>query len=335
VAPKIPADSPSEVYAAYRSASARRPGRPPGSWRGLQGHWRPRHCDQSHSAVLPAIVQVVDRWPSPHARLGLVLLRLKWHGPARGFLSGCARGRVTISLALVTFASPSEMHSGSRGPFPALSTGASLRGPKAALRVSRRSGQDRDSSLGVVKFAPPSTCLSSVHSWSCPGSEEPPARSFPRGVRFSQETCTSFGPKMPPFELVPPLPFFPASAVFSAGEIAGLLHPAANHGVRHVSGPWFSRLSAPFTRRGAVRPVACSSGEVQVSVASFHRPFAPPKRRVRVGGPWRLAHASTGSIPGGAPPFEAFPSSIAVPRHRGRCPLAIEPASFHHSALLP
>lgn len=84
-----------------------------------------------------------------------------------------------------------------------------------------------------------------------------------------------------------------------------------------------------------MRPVACSSFEFQVAVASFRRPFAPPKRRVGVGGPWRVAHASTGSIPGGAPPFEAFPSSIAVPRHRGRCPLAIGPASFYRSTFLP
>lgn len=32
-----------------------------------------------------------------------------------------------------------------------------------------------------------------------------------------------------------------------------------------------------------------------------------------------------GPIPGGATPFEAFPSPAAVPRHRGHCPLAVGP----------
>ena len=36
-------------------------------------------------------------------------------------------------------------------------------------------------------------------------------------------------------ELVPPLPFLPVSAVYSARRLAGLLHPAADHGVRLVS----------------------------------------------------------------------------------------------------
>jgi len=44
------------------------------------------------------------------------------------------------------------------------------------------------------------------------------------------------GPGLPPPGLVPPLLFFPASTVYSAQCLAGLLHPAADHGVRHVSG---------------------------------------------------------------------------------------------------
>jgi len=46
----------------------------------------------------------------------------------------------------------------------------------------------------------------------------------------------SFGSDLPRSELVPPMPFLPASTVFSARQPAGLLHPAADHGVRHVSG---------------------------------------------------------------------------------------------------
>jgi len=47
---------------------------------------------------------------------------------------------------------------------------------------------------------------------------------------------SAFGSGPPGPELVPPLPFLPASTVFSAQCLAGLLHPAADHGVRHVSG---------------------------------------------------------------------------------------------------
>jgi hypothetical protein len=46
----------------------------------------------------------------------------------------------------------------------------------------------------------------------------------------------SFGPELPRSEHVPPLPFFPTTAVYSARHPAGLLHPASGHGVRHVSG---------------------------------------------------------------------------------------------------
>jgi hypothetical protein len=51
-----------------------------------------------------------------------------------------------------------------------------------------------------------------------------------------KRVASSFGPGLPPPGLVPPLPFLPAPTVFSAPCLAGLLHPAADHGVRHVSG---------------------------------------------------------------------------------------------------
>jgi hypothetical protein len=46
------------------------------------------------------------------------------------------------------------------------------------------------------------------------------------------------GPGLPHPEHVPPVSFFPTSAVFSAHGFAGLLHPAAGHGVRPVSSRW-------------------------------------------------------------------------------------------------
>jgi hypothetical protein len=48
--------------------------------------------------------------------------------------------------------------------------------------------------------------------------------------------ASTLGPGLPSPELVPSLLFFPASTVYSAQCLAGLLHPAADHGVRHVSG---------------------------------------------------------------------------------------------------
>jgi hypothetical protein len=63
-------------------------------------------------------------------------------------------------------------------------------------------------------------------------------------------------------------------------HLAGLLRPAAGHGVRHVS---------------SAEPLA-----------------------QRVG-------LAAGAVPDGASPFEAFPSTAAVPRHRDRCPLAVLP----------
>jgi hypothetical protein len=106
------------------------------------------------------------------------------------------------------------------------------------------------SSLGVVNVRP---------SVDMPAQRPLPMMSWlrrascwldPRGVRASQDSGTTFGSKLPPFELVPPLPFLPASAVCSAGPVAGLLHPAADHGVRHVSGPMSASLGPSLEERG-------------------------------------------------------------------------------------
>jgi hypothetical protein len=46
----------------------------------------------------------------------------------------------------------------------------------------------------------------------------------------------AFGPRLPASSPVPPLPFLTTSAACSALALAGLLHPAADHGVRLVAG---------------------------------------------------------------------------------------------------
>jgi hypothetical protein len=72
-------------------------------------------------------------------------------------------------------------------------------------------------SWGSSKIAPPPA----LHQVSCPG-----------------RASSSFGPRLPHLRHLPPLSFLATSAVYSTRHLAGLLHPAAGHGVRHVSGPW-------------------------------------------------------------------------------------------------
>jgi hypothetical protein len=77
----------------------------------------------------------------------------------------------------------------------------------------------RASLLGLSKISRPSTWLLRVHSrWN-------------RG--------STFGAGLPRPALVPPLPFLWASAAYSAPQLAGLLRPAADHRVRHVSSRCF------------------------------------------------------------------------------------------------
>jgi hypothetical protein len=92
---------------------------------------------------------------------------------------------------------------------------------RAVLRASsptRRSCRPRSGLLswGSSKIAPPPVQMPRVLSWTSRG--------------------PSFGPKLPNSGRVPPLPFFPTTAVYSARHPAGLLHPASGHGVRQVSG---------------------------------------------------------------------------------------------------
>jgi hypothetical protein len=63
-----------------------------------------------------------------------------------------------------------------------------------------------------------------------------------------------FDINVPTFMFVPSLPFLTASTVFSAHRAAGLLHPAADHGVRQVVCP--NRWSAVSVRflSGPCRP---------------------------------------------------------------------------------
>ena len=92
--------------------------------------------------------------------------------------------------------------------------------------------------------------------------------------RFPSRKMSLFGPSLPSDERLPPLPFLPAMAVYSACGPASLLHLASGPGVQAVS----------FLASLTVRFRAVSLFQSLLSLALI--------------------------------PFEAFPLSIAAPRHR-------------------
>lgn len=107
------------------------------------------------------------------------------------------------------------------------------RRPCSSARVDVQFLFSRASLLGLSKYSPSSTWLLRVHSRSNRGS--------------------IFGSGLPRPGLVPPLLFLRASTVYSAHQLAGLLRPAADHGVRHVSGWMTGQLSCGFARRSVSR----------------------------------------------------------------------------------
>jgi hypothetical protein len=78
-----------------------------------------------------------------------------------------------------------------------------------------------NSSHGVCPKIVPSIDISAVRLL--------PAATHPEGF------VPTLGVGLPVPTHVPSLPFLPTSTVYSALHLAGLLHPAADHGVRHVS----------------------------------------------------------------------------------------------------
>jgi len=146
----------------------------------------------------------------------------------------------------------------------------------------------RSSSLGISKFAPPLTHPQIVHS-----------RYGPQCIVFR---C--FGWLLPLSQRVPSLPFLTISTVSSVPWAAGLLRPAANHGVHLVSrfiaqAYLFALLKVPLQRsRQALRdhcserapacfayaPVVASKLPLRPVAEGFHpkrsplRCFHPTKR---------------------------------------------------------
>jgi len=124
--------------------------------------------------------------------------------------------------------------------------------PKVSSLVRLRPLRVRDSSHGVVNDRPsvdigdqrPLPIASWLVRADC-------SIRLPEGMRFVQCSVATFGPEMPISGLVPSLSFLPTSTVYSAEHVAGFLRPAADHGVRRVSGPRLSRFA--FRSQGASR----------------------------------------------------------------------------------
>jgi len=140
-----------------------------------------------------------------------------------------------------------------------------------------------------------------------------------------------FGSGLPRPELVPLLPFLPASAVFYAASgsedplvrlSAGLLHPAAGHGVHHVSDSLarsFDRASGPKAVDLAVHPEVVPGGEY------------PSKRSP----PRQPDHVVTASRPFGRDRVHRLVCPLAVPS-RARCRVAtVRCAALRPQGFLP
>jgi hypothetical protein len=241
VAPVFPAGNPLQRFTRRAGRLAPRGRAASGSWRDLQGRPRLRHCGTSRSAVSRTPARVASRWPSSPALLGLCAGTKTTALACEGLPERMRRGvGSTSSPALLTFASPLETQSSSRGPSPPIRGTPPLRG---ALRRPegrcRREGRVRTPLLGFSKDCP-SVDVSVEHPLPAraraAGSRGTfAARCQCRAPRGLDRRAATFGPEMPASGLVPPLPFLPATTVCSARCLAGLLRPAADRGVRYVS----------------------------------------------------------------------------------------------------
>jgi len=148
---------------------------------------------------------------------------------------GIERSRCTISTVL---SSPSKTLT-----YPCCPSGLG----SSARPPPRGRGLDVELPAGRTPLLGLSSCPSAERGDACPLPVSPP------------EEGGTFGSGLPAPELVPSLSFLPTSTVSSAHRPADLLHPAAGHGVRHVSG------TCPFRTPGRGR---------LLEVRCLHRPLA-------------------------------------------------------------
>jgi hypothetical protein len=259
--------------------------------------------------VSPAPRQVADRWPSPRALLGLAPRSDECGADLRG--TSCLDapwGRATNGLALLTFASPSEMLPSTRGPSPS----SSLR-----LRISETLRPLRSGTcdpvrigtplLGLSMIAPPSTCTPSVHSRSLPHSAELPARNRPRRAL----RLTGRGSDLRPGDAT----FRTRSALVVPPDFGGFLRWERCRFVAPCSRPWGSPRfgtagSAPHGGVARTSPHARPAGPPREGLTGRHRfPLAfRPSEEVR---PARDRRRSARTVPGPFPvaqhPSKLFP----------------------------
>jgi len=130
-----------------------------------------------------------------------------------------------------------------------------------------------------------------------------------------KRVLSTIGPGLPSPGLVPSLLFLPASTVFSAQCLAGLLHPAADHGVRHVSGSFTvtppcatGALPTRCCHRALARPAATPASQDESWFARAARHSHPRQGGLcRSPGPLRLELALV------SPPLRASDSARRCP----------------------
>jgi len=199
------------------------------------------------------------------------------------------------------------------------------RSPEGSLLVLARSDWDRDSSHRVVNVRPsidvPAQRPLPVVFWLRRASRPPAVRRL-WGSRIRSRPSAR---RCHPSNSFRPCRFSRLRRLSPLDRLQVCCTLLPTMGFAMFQAQFFASLGSP-TRRGAARPVTCSSEEVPSASVLCRRRLVLPKKVRALGASGRWALAKSVAIPNGAPPFEAFPSPTAVPRHRGRCPLAIRSA---------
>lgn len=248
-------------------------------------------------------------------------------GPARGFLHGCAVGSGD------QWSGPPDLRlsfgdaSQHKRSFSLLVAEPSLQRDLAASPLGfERSGENPDTSLGVVNDRP-SVDISAQ-------------RPLPDATSLRRAACSAQAPQGSGFRKTrqrpsarrchPPNSFRPCRssrlrrfAPLGAVQVCCTLQPtmgfATFRDLRSAPHGVIARI--PPHARPASPPREGLAGRRWVSLSICTSEEALRDRVAQ-----RTARTVPGSVPGGATPFEAFPSPAAVPRHRDPCPLAVGPS---------
>jgi hypothetical protein len=203
------------------------------------------------------------------------------------------------------------------------------RTPEGSLLVLARSVWDRDSSHGVVNARPsvdlPAQRPLPVVSWLWRASCCPVVRRL-WGSRIRSRPSAR---RCHPSNAFRPCRFSRLRRLspLSRLQVCCTLLPTMGFAMFQVQ--CFASLGSSRKERGrAPGDLLLRRGAVCL------RPLPPSARTsekvLALGASERWALTKPVTIPNGVSPFEAFPSPTAVPRHRGRCPLAIRSVVLGH-----